>query len=349
MCKYIINGKFLQERMQGIVRYALELIIAMDKIVDNSLEIILVIPEKSHYIPDLNNIKQVKYGRNNGIMWEQLDLKKYLKKHKDYECINLCNTTIIGGKPGITVVHDIMYKTFPENYKTIRNRLSRLWHCVQYEYIMRHEKRIITVSYFSKDVIELNYPMTKGKIDVVPNGWQHVNNFIPNEEWRNKYPYLEKNNFFFSLATLAKNKNGKWIIEIAKKNPDYLFAMGGKIYEEDLQTIPSNVKLLGFISDEDACALMKNCRAFLFPSLYEGFGIPPLEALAQGAEVISSDRTSMPEILGKSVHYIDPLDYDVDIEKLLSEKVEPRNNVLERYGWDKSARLFLSILRNNKE
>lgn len=344
MQKYVINGKFLCERMQGIVRYATEITFELDKIIDDSLEVVLLVPSNLNCIPRLQNIKVVKYGKNVGIKWELFDLWKYLKSHKEYTCINFCNIAPIGCRPGITVIHDIMYKVFPENYKSLRNRMSRVWHCLQYSYVTHHEKLIITVSNFSKKTMEEHYPKVRGKVTVIPNSWEHILNYNEDQNCMEKFPFLKEKGFYFSLATLSKNKNGKWIIEIAKKNPGYCFAMGGKIYEEDLNNMPNNVKLLGFVTDNEACFLMKNCKAFLFPSLYEGFGIPPLEALALGAEVVSSNTTSMPEVLGNSVHYIDPNDYDVNLEELLTEAVEERKTVLNKYGWDKSAKLLLECM-----
>lgn len=348
MKKYVINGKFLSERMQGIVRYATEIMLELDKIIDDSLEVVLLVPSSLDTIPKLSKIKVIKYGKHTGIKWELLDLRRYLNLHKEYTCINFCNIAPFGCKPGITVIHDIMYKVFPENYKTLRNRISRAWHCLQYSYVTRHEKTIVTVSNYSKKILEEHYPKAKGKVIVIPNGWQHVLKYRENEEWEEKYPFLKEKEYFFSLATLSKNKNGKWIIEVAKKNPDYIFAMAGKIYEEDLDNLPNNVKLLGFVTDDDACSLMKNCKAFLFPSLYEGFGIPPLEALALGAEVVSSNTTSMPEVLGNSVHYIDPYDYEINLDKLIKENVENREIILTKYGWDKSARFLLESISKLK-
>ncbi len=126
--------------------------------------------------------------------------------------------------------------------------------------------------------------------------------------------------------------------------------MAGKIYEREYGSdLPQNVILLGFISDEDACALMKNCRAFVFPSLYEGFGLPPLEALALGAQVISSNAASLPEVLGKSVHYIDPHTSGTDLDKLLNEPVEDAEKTLDRFSWDKSAEKLLEIILNQEK
>ena len=330
--------------MQGIVRYSRELIAALDPLLDASVRITLLVPPTAHDVPAYRNIKVVQTGTRGGIIWEQTSLRKYVRQHKDSFCLNLCNVTPLFVQPGITAIHDIMYRVNSSHYTTFRNRLSRLWHCLQYAYITKHETGIITVSEFSRGEIEKYYPAACGKVQVVPDAWQHVQAYRESEDWQQRYPFLEDGRFFFSLATLSKNKNGRWIIETAKNNPMEVFAIGGKHYETEYDEIPGNVHMLGFISDEDACALMKHCKAFIFPSLYEGFGLPPIEALALGAEVISSDTTSLPEVLSDSVHYIDPYDTDVDLDALMRERVGDRYHALDQYSWTSSAEKLLRIL-----
>lgn len=334
--------------MQGLVRYARELLNALDPLLDESVNIILLVPPTAHDIPDYRNIKVVQKGSRGGIIWEQTTLRQFVKMHKDNWCLNLCNVSPLFVQPGVTVILDIMYKVNPSHYTTIRNRISRLWHCLQYAYITKHEKSIITISYFCKEEIEKHYPSSKGKITVVPCSWQHVLRFRESIDWHEKWPFLEDKKFYFSLATLSKNKNGSWILETAKINPKDVFAIGGKHYETEYTEIPDNVHILGYISDEEACALMKHCRAFVFPSIYEGFGLPPLEALALGAEVISSNTTSLPEVLGNSVHYIDPFDTKVDIEELMKKPVENRESDLDKFSWEKSAEKLLFIIKHTK-
>ncbi|RQE14809.1 glycosyltransferase family 4 protein [Lactococcus lactis] len=344
MKKIIINGKFMADRMQGIVRYAREITSELDHIC-NDMDIELVVPEETEIDLVLENIKVVSFGKHHGIAWEQMDFAKYVRKHKDAVALNYCNVAPIFAPAGITVIHDIMYKVNPGDYSSFRNRLSRMWHVYQYRLVTKREKKVVTVSNFSKSEIERIYPVVHGKMEVVPNGWQHVLKYKDNPNWEEKYAFLSSKQYFFSLSTLAKNKNGKWIIEVAKKNPKEVFAIAGKYYETEDIKIPDNVHMLGFISDEDACSLIKNCRAFIHPSLYEGFGIPPLEALALGAQVISSNSTSLPEVLGKSARYIDPRNTNVSLENILDTEVENRSVALERYAWNKSAEKLLKILR----
>ncbi len=344
MKKYVINGKFLADRMQGIVRYARELTKALDKCLDGDIEVTLLIPNDAKNIPDLKKIKVEEIGKHTGMVWEQTDLRKYLKKHKDVICINFCNICPLFVQPGITTIHDIMYKVNPQDYKTFRNRLSRYWHMFQYWYIARHEKAITTVSNFSKGEIEKYYPRARGKITVIPNGWQHVLEYKESPDWQERYPFLKPKEYFFSLSTLSRNKNGKWIIENAKYNPDCVYAIAGKYYETDKLDIPENVHMLGFVSDEDACALIKNCKAFIHPSLYEGFGIPPLEALALGAEVIASNATALPEVLGESVRYIDPSDFQVKLDDVVKQTIADSSYVLDRYSWENSAKKLHDLI-----
>ena len=340
----VVNGRFMEDRMKGLVRYARELLDAMDPLADGNTDIVLLIPPTAHDVPGYKNIRVVQAGTKGGVLWEQTTLRKYVRKHPDSICLNLCNVTPLFVRPGATAILDIMYKVNPSHFTTFRNRLSRAWHCLQYSYIMGHEQKIITISDFCKREIEKHYPRAAGKIEVIPCAWQHVREYAESSDWQERYPFLEDGRYFFSLATLAKNKNGGWIIEAARTNPGETFVMAGGRYETEYSEIPDNVHLLGYISDEDACALIKHCKAFIFPSVYEGFGLPPLEALALGAEVISSDRASLPEVLGSSVHYIDPMDTDVDIDALIREETQSADAALSRYSWETSAAKLLELL-----
>ena len=103
---------------------------------------------------------------------------------------------------------------------------------------------------------------------------------------------------------------------------------------------------MGYVSDEEAKALMIHCKAFLFPTFYEGFGMPPMEALSCGARAIVSDTPTMNEVYGNTVYYINPNNANVDLEKLVMTKVEPAENVLSRFSWRKSAEMFYDTIKN---
>ena len=92
---------------------------------------------------------------------------------------------------------------------------------------------------------------------------------------------------------------------------------------------------------------MKNCKAFIFPSFFEGFGIPPLEALSVGAKIIVSNSSCLPEIFGNSAYYIDPNKICTDLDELLSKSVESGEMILQKYRFSIFARQVLESLDKN--
>ena len=90
---------------------------------------------------------------------------------------------------------------------------------------------------------------------------------------------------------------------------------------------------------------MQNCRAFLHPAVFEGFGIPPLEALSQGVPIAVARASCLPELYGDTAHYFDPYDYDVDLDALLAEPVASPEKILQKYSWDKTAAFWLQELK----
>jgi glycosyltransferase involved in cell wall biosynthesis len=162
---------------------------------------------------------------------------------------------------------------------------------------------------------------------------------------------VKKGTYFFSMSSIAPTKNFKWVIEAAKQNRNHIFIIAGGTDPKSfgissLEEVP-NVRYVGRVSDEDAKLLMRDCKAFLFPSYYEGFGIPPMEALACGAsEVVVSDIPVMHEVCGTSAHYIDPFDYrNIDMNRIMCGTVSDGSYVLEKYGWEESAKILLNVLK----
>ena len=349
----VINGKFLEQKLTGVQRFALELTKALDsKAGSLPCELILAISPKTpeSNIPVLKNIKVKVVGFGKGIVWEQLSLASFIRKRKAL-ALHFCNAVPILAPKGIAALHDISYKVNPSFFTTFKHKIIRVWHLIQYKACASHSLAILTVSEFSRQQISQAYKVNPDKITVVYNGWQHFNT-VSEDTLPAEYSFLKKGGYFYSMATLAKNKNLKWIIECANRNPDSVFAIAGlrdvKKHGESLDdgNISKNIHYLGYVSDENARALMKNCRAFIFPSLYEGFGIPPLEALAMGANVICSNSTCLPEIFGNSVHYIDPNNPNVNLNELLNEKTESAEKVLEKYSWDKTASMTVKVIGN---
>lgn len=342
--KYAFNGYLFSQRQTGVMRFAREILLGIDKLCKNN-EFILVVPEYAESVPKLNKIKIEKYGATRGNMWEQKDFVKYLKSH-DLDSVNFNNTMPLL-RPGIIVIHDIAYKIHPEFGSTFHGKISNFYHRIIFGKASKSNKPIITVTYFSKYQLIDEYKIEPNRIHVIGNAWQHINKYGYDDSILKKNN-LMKNSYYFSLGSLSKMKNTKWFIDVAEKHPEETFVLSGVQASGDREkfNIPSNVIKTGFISDEQVKSLIRDCKAFIYPSIYDGFGIPPLEALSQGTQVICSSAACLPEVYRNCVHYIDPYDTNVDIEKLLNEPVDDAQEVLSRYSWEKSTKEFYNLLEN---
>lgn len=212
-------------------------------------------------------------------------------------------------------------------------------------------KKALTKMEQEKQKLQGQKQPKQDKVTVIPNAWQHYERIGYDEDALSTYS-LKKNNYYFSMCSLEPNKNFKWIAEEAKNNADMTFAVAGsinrKVFSEGLGfELPPNMKLLGFVSDEEAKTLMRDCRAFLFPTFYEGFGIPPLEAISAGAkQVVVSDTQVMHEIFGDGVIYVDPSNYNIELSDFPEISETRISELLKKYSWKKSAETLLKLLQN---
>lgn len=341
--KAIINGKFLTQKITGVQRYAREILLELDKIV-NKNEIEIAVPNDDLIdTPSYKNISIVKVGKLKGNLWEQISFPLYVAKQNGVS-INLCNTSPLL-KPGIVCIHDVKINATPQYF----NKNFVLWYRLLFYNTAKRAKKIITVSEFSKSEIIKYYGVDKEKIVVIPNAWQHFERIEYDENTLNKYN-LESKRYYFAMSSLEPNKNFKWIAEAAKSNPDEVFAVSGSINNKvfsdnfDMDNI-DNLKFLGYVSDGEAKTLMRECKAFLFPSFYEGFGIPPMEAIASGAsQIMVSDTPCMHEIYEEYVVYIEPYNYNTDIKSKSLNDTHNIQNFLIKYSWKTSAKKLLEII-----
>jgi glycosyltransferase involved in cell wall biosynthesis len=215
-----------------------------------------------------------------------------------------------------------------------------------------YAKKIFTISKFSKNEIHRIYSRLKTEVEILPASWQHVQNINVDKSCMNKYGISNKP-YIFSLGSQAKAKNIEWIIQAAKLNPNYNFIISGKAFREvfgnkvinnDINL--KNLSFIGYASDEEIKFFMQNCLAFLFPSFYEGFGLPPLEALAFGVKhVIVSDIPVMHEIYENAVHYVNPHSNSICIDDVLNTEIkQPSNSILKKYSWRESAIKLLNSI-----
>lgn len=192
--------------------------------------------------------------------------------------------------------------------------------------------------------------------------------FTSNVQKSNKeklFNQLQPEEFWLSVCTLEPRKNLRRLLQAFRNYLKYasmkypLVLAGGKGWMEgDLEKfigelgLNDHVLLTGYVSDEKLCWLYQNCFAFLYPSLYEGFGLPVLEAMGFGAAVITSNTTSLPEVAGEAAHFIDPMNekdmteglLKIDREKKYRKRL--RDNAYlqaKQFYWEKSAKKVLHI------
>ena len=187
---------------------------------------------------------------------------------------------------------------------------------------------------------------------MISEGWEHVlrrmncSNEQEEQEVLHKYG-LKKGKYIFSNYQKAAYKNFKWILEESLENKNEVFVVTGwhnsKIHSENLELDSDNVRVLGYVSDVDLGVLMRNCKAFVFPSFQEGFGIPPLEALASGAKVVVSDVEIFREIFQDSVYYLNPYRNGFDFDSLNKEN-KSTSRVLQKYTWKRGAKTLYEEL-----
>ena len=347
--KILINGYFLCRHLTGIERYAHEITKRLDALCRPD-EIAIIIPADVVSIPEYKNIQIIRHGETiQHILWQMLTLQKFLIKNKEYIIFEFANTGLPFA-PGIVCLHDIYCEFFPEDFNSKKDKVIRVYNKWQYRLIAKKAKHIITVSQFSKNQISKTYCINPDRISVIYSSWNHFRDIKSDYSVFNDFIALEKP-FYFSLGSLSKRKNIKWIIEYAVKHPEYMFAISGEnlptAQELELNKTSkiSNIILLGYLSDEKVKALMEKCTAFILPSYYEGFGLTPLEALSCGAPVIIANAASLPEIYGKTAHYIDPFDINIDLEELLLEPVESPNEILAKYSYDTAAEQVYSLIQ----
>lgn len=345
--KYAFNGRFLTKGLTGQERFAIELLSHLDKIC-NKGEFCVVTSENAITIPQYKNIEVIQIGKLKREAWEQFCLGPYLRKH-NLHCVNL-TTTYAFGHCDVVCIHDAsIYEIGKQFMHSAYGFFGTIWKRLLCNWAARKADKIITVSHYSKDKLHNILKIPYNKITVISNAWQHYNRVENDDSIFKRLPYAKKKEYFFALSSLSPQKNFIWIMEVAKRNPHLQFIITGKaegfthLGVDDLKC--ENLHFTGYLKDGEIKSLMQHCRAFIHPAIYEGFGIPPLEALSCGAELIISNATCLPEVYGKSAHYINPYNCDVDLEELLKEPIHPASEVLDRYSWEEEAKKLLNLLR----
>ncbi|MFW6679576.1 glycosyltransferase family 4 protein [Lacrimispora sp. AGF001] len=322
----------------------------------------------SNHKVNINKCKwfhSVLYNRLNRYL--RLPYKLFFREEADVT--QFFNYVLPPGVKGKTAlyVYDMAYKVYPETIgeKTLRMLNENLAESC------RRADRIITISEFSKQEIIKYLGIPSEKIAVVPCAVDHsvYNNIIDLDLLtviKNKFNIDQ--DYFLYLGTLEPRKNIERLIDAyaALHKRDTLLpklVIAGKngwnydnVYKKvNDYKINESVIFTGYIKAEEAVTLLKGALAFVFPSIYEGFGMPPLEAMACGVPIITSNVSSLPEVVQDAGYLIDPFSAE-DLSEAMFEiinNLEQRERLIEKglkrakeFTWKGSAELLRSVYEN---
>jgi glycosyltransferase involved in cell wall biosynthesis len=347
-----INGRFLSRRSTGVDRFAKEIIKAIDLLIAQNDSIVeeltftIITPQNVIDQPPLTNISYITTGIRTNQFWEQWDLPKFTKSR--YLLLNLCNTAPISVPKQIVVIHDAATINMPIAF----SRSFRLWYRVLMPILGKISRKILTVSEFSRHEISSAFGISPHKISVVIEGGEHINH-TPSDAGAIKRFGLANRPYILAVSSMAAHKNFRLVLDAvcSLENPPFDIAIAGgansRVFGDAGMIHSDRVKWLGYVSDAELRALYESAMCFVFPSLYEGFGIPPLEAMNCGCPVLASDAASIPEVCGDAALYFDPKN-PTELATLLMKIAENpalRNELILKgytqaalFSWEKAAR-----------
>lgn len=353
--------RFLTQRITGVQRFAYEITKELDKLLASCSEIKIIgllpnAPIYSEYdLANYQNIKLKKCGKLTGHLWEQIELPWY---SRDNPLINLCNSSPILKSNKYLVLHDAIFMTKLDSQKW----WFKLWYRLQMVSNKLSCKKWYTVSHFSQVEIVRLLSVNLDKIEVLGNAPSLSSCKSPTNSSKISNT-LEGKRFFLMIGSNSRRKNTELVAREFADNPLLseinLVIVGGVFSNLGDVWIPcaDNIIQLGYVADSELVNLYQKALGLIFPSLYEGFGIPVVEAMGLGCPVIVSDIPVMHEICGESGLYFNPENADGLVNHLLQLQTDTyyssqTKQVIQQsynYSWAKFAKIMLdSIIMSEK-
>lgn len=349
---FVINGRFLTQKATGVHRYAFEI---CNKLQELGVDFYVAIPKKINTDYKFK-FKTVQCGNLDTHLWEQINLPHYLKKQGSPLLISFSGCGPLNYRNQIITIHDVSYERHPEWFS---QNFFRYYHFMMPR-IARKSHAVLTVSEFSKkEIIETTHVLAE-KIHVV-HGNVPFHDIPSEKEVLDSKPNNEAEKYILTVSSMDPRKNFVRLVEAFSKLEDksiklYIVGMQFKAFNTpDLQKlINENVILSGYIDDEALKKKYMNALFSVYPSLYEGFGLPPLESMAYGCPTLLSDIPALREISGDAALYADPysatdmtakMDLLAKDEQLRNELKRKGLNQIKNYSWEKSAKQVLELAK----
>ena len=342
--KIVISGNPFVHGMNGIPRYEFEILKRIDLMFTENSDVELAVPADVKFDYAFKNIKVVRLA-NYCKLWDLRVLDKYAKK-QNAVCVLFDNNGSMR-VDSVVCIHDLIPIEISKLSPKLKKDFTRQRLIMKFNLrlIKRKAKFVATVSNYSKALIE---SYINRRVTVIGSGYEHILDIAEDGGIFTKYPRIHSQEYYFSIGNLAPHKNLNWVLKNAALYHENTYVIAGKavasLKDDTSCNVPKNVIFVGYIDDGEMKSLMKNAKALLFPTFMEGFGLPPLEALALGTQAVVSDIPCLNEIYGKSVHYIDPNDFNVDLNNILNDPVESPQRVLSEHTWQKSAEKWFNLI-----
>ncbi len=355
-----INARFLDRPVTGVERVAKELldVIATHHLDDagcwhadgRTFQLRLVAPAALEANSPWPNVQLIRAGLFGGHAWEQLDLPRLT--HGQW-LLSLYNTGPLLKRRHILFLHDAQPFVIPKNFSL----LFRVWYRTLFHIAGRTCRRILVNSQFTGEELERHVGLPADKMALCYPGSEHVRRArvdgsalaglnLPHEP------------FLLAVASANPNKNfalvTRALASLGDRAPPCVVV--GRTNQRHFGGIPldsERVTHLGYVDDEQLLALYRRALCLVFPSHYEGFGLPPLEAMAAGCPVISSSTSAMPEIAESAAEYCDPCDYRSLARAILgitssplrrAEMIEKGLRRSKQFSWRVSGRRLLRLI-----
>lgn len=337
-----VNGKFLSQTVTGVQRYATEIVRAWDQGLDagwidrTRYSIRVIAPKTVLYDPGYRWIG-VEHGSTEGRFWEQVELPWRARSTLLFS--PYAAAPVVKMSHAVTI-HDAGAAAAPHQYSA-----SFKAYCfLVFRMLGRSCEPIFTDSEFSRQELARYYSIPLRKMKVIPPGCDHLLHVTPEPAILGRSG-LVRGQYVLGVSSQSVIKNFEGLVRAWNlvARPGMKLAVAGKKHERlfgaGAAEIDESVVKLGYVSDGELRSLYENAALFAYPSFYEGFGLPPVEAMSCGCPVLVARSSSLPEACGDAAVYCDPSDIS-DIANGISRVLDDPGfaDLLRQKGKDQAAR-----------